>query len=41
MDAISMWGFAIVGLVLVGGSYVFARLRTQDRTVIHGECAAA
>jgi hypothetical protein len=40
-DPVSVWGFAVVGLVLVGGSYVFGRLRTQDRTVIHGELAAA
>src|SRR5689334_15345616 len=40
-DPVSVWGFAAVGLVLVGGSYVFGRLRTQDRSVIHGGLAAA
>jgi DoxX-like family len=40
-DPMSVWGFAVVGLVLVGGSYVFGRLRTQDRSVIHGDFAAA
>ena len=40
-DPVSVWGFAVVGLVLVGGSYVFGRLRTQDRSVIHGDLAAA
>jgi hypothetical protein len=40
-DPMSVWGFAVVGLVLVGGSYVCGRLRTRDRSVIHGELAAA
>ena len=40
-DPMSVWGFAVVGLVLVGGSYVFGRLRTQDRSVIHRDLAAA
>jgi hypothetical protein len=40
-DPMSVWGFAVIGLVLVGGSYVFGRLRTQDRGVTHGDLAAA
>jgi DoxX-like family len=40
-DPVSVWGFAVVGLVLVGGSYGFGRLRTQERRVIHGDLAAA
>jgi DoxX-like protein len=40
-DPVSVWGFAVVGLVLVGGSYLFGRLRTPERTVIHGGLAAA
>jgi len=40
-DPMSVWGFAVVGLVLVGGSYVFGRLRTKDRSVMHGDLAAA
>jgi hypothetical protein len=40
-DPVSVWGFAVVGLVLVGGSYGFGRLRTQERRIIHGDLAAA
>jgi DoxX-like family len=40
-DPVSVWGFAVVGLVLVGGSYGFGRLRTHERRVIHGDLAAA
>ena len=40
-DPVSGWGFAVVGLVLVGGSYLFGRLRTPERAVIHGGLAAA
>jgi len=40
-DPVSVWGFALVALVLVGGSYGFGRLRRQERTVIHGDLAAA
>ena len=40
-DPVSVWGFAVVGLVLVGGSYLFGRLRTPDRAVINGGLAAA
>ena len=40
-DPVNVWGFAVVGLVLVGGSYGFGRLRTQERRVIHGDLAAA
>ena len=40
-DPVSVWGFAVVALVLVGGSYVVGRLRTQGRTVIHADLAAA
>jgi hypothetical protein len=40
-DPMSVWGFAVVGLVLVGGSYLIGRLRTPDRAVINGGLAAA
>jgi hypothetical protein len=40
-DPVSVWGFALVALALVGGSYVFGRLRIQERSVIHGDLAAA
>jgi DoxX-like protein len=40
-DPVSVWGFAVVGLVLVGGSYGFGRLRAQERRAIHGDLAAA
>ena len=40
-DPVSVWGFAVVGLVLVGGSYLFGRLRTPERAVVHGGLAAA
>ncbi len=40
-DPVSVWGFAVIALVLVGGSYVFGRVRTQERRVIHGDFAAA
>ena len=31
----------VIGLVLVGGSYVSGRLRTHERSVIQGDLAAA
>ena len=40
-DPVSVWGFALVALVLVSGSYAVARLRTEERRVIHGDLAAA
>jgi hypothetical protein len=40
-DPVSVWGFAVVGLVLVGGSYLCGRLRTPERAVIHDGLAAA
>ena len=40
-DPVSVWGFAVLALVLVGGSYVVGRLRTQERSVIHADLAAA
>ena len=40
-DPVTVWVFAVIGLVLVGGSYVSGRLRTQKRNVIHGDLAAA
>jgi hypothetical protein len=40
-DPVSVWGFALVALVLVSGSYVCGRLRTQERSVVHGALAAA
>jgi DoxX-like protein len=32
-DPVSVWGFALIGLALVGGSYMFGRLRTQAMQV--------
>jgi hypothetical protein len=40
-DPVRVWGFAAVGLVLVGGSYVLTRLRTQEHGVVHRDLAAA
>ena len=40
-DPVSVWGFPLFALVLVGGSYVCGRLRTHERSVIHGDLAAA
>jgi hypothetical protein len=40
-DPVSVWGFALVALVLVGGSYVAGRLRAQERNVSHRDLAAA
>ncbi|MBW8868366.1 MAG: DoxX family protein [Acidobacteria bacterium] len=40
-DPVSVWGFAVIALVLVGGSYVVGRLRTQERSIIHADLAAA
>jgi len=40
-DPVSVWGFALIALVLVSGSYAVARLRTEERRVIHGDLAAA
>ena len=40
-DPVSVWGFAVVGLVLVGASHVLGRLRTPARSVIHGDLVAA
>jgi hypothetical protein len=40
-DPISVWGFALVALVLAGGSYVLGRLRTQERSATRGDLAAA
>lgn len=40
-DPVSVWGFALGALVLVGGSYVFGRLRTQERSATRGDLAAA
>jgi hypothetical protein len=40
-DPVSVWGFALIALVLVSGSYAVGRLRTEERRVIHGDLAAA
>jgi uncharacterized membrane protein YphA (DoxX/SURF4 family) len=40
-DPMTVWVFAVIGLVLVGGSYVSSRLRTHERSVIQGDLAAA
>ena len=40
-DPVSVWGFAVVALVLVGASHVLGRLRTPARSVIHGDLVAA
>ena len=40
-DPVTVWGFAVIALVLVGGSYVFGRVRTQGRSVVHGDLATA
>ena len=39
-DPVSVWGFALLALVLVGGSYVFGRLRTQEDSATRGDLAA-
>jgi hypothetical protein len=40
-DPVRVWGFAVLGLVLVGGSYGLTRLRTQEHGVVHRDLAAA
>ena len=40
-DPVSVWGFALIALVLVSSSYAIGRLRTEERRVIHGNFAAA
>jgi len=40
-DPVSVWGFAVIALVLVSSSYAVGRLRTEGRRVIHGNLAAA
>jgi hypothetical protein len=40
-DPVSVWGFALVALLLVGGSCVVGRLRTQERSAIHAGLAVA
>ena len=40
-DPVSVWGFALIALVLVSSSYAVGRLRTEERRVIHGDLAAA
>ena len=39
-DPVSVWGFAVVAVVLVAGSYVFGRLRTQEDSATRGDLAA-
>jgi hypothetical protein len=40
-DPVSVWGFALVAVVLVAGSYVCGRLRTQERSATRGHLAVA
>jgi len=40
-DPVSVWGFALIALVLVTSSYLVGRLRTEERRAIHGNLAAA
>jgi len=40
-DPVSVWGFALIALVLVSSSYAVGRLRTEERRVIRGDHAAA
>ena len=40
-DPVSVWGFALIALVLVSSSYAVGRRRTEERRVIHGDLAAA
>ena len=40
-DPVSAWVFPVIALVLIVGSYVFARLRMRERTVVVGHLAAA
>ena len=40
-DPGSAWVFPVIALVLIVGSYVFARLRMRERTVVVGHLAAA
>jgi hypothetical protein len=40
-DPVSVWVFALVALVLVGGSYLVGRLRTQAGSAFHADLAVA
>jgi len=40
-DPVSVWGFALIALVLVSSSYAVGRLRTEGRGLVHGDLAAA
>jgi len=40
-DPVSVWGFALIALVLVSSSYAVGRHRTEERGLIHGDLAAA
>ena len=40
-DPASVWAAAVIALVLVAGSYVFGRVRTQEPTIMHDHFAAA
>jgi hypothetical protein len=40
-DPVSVWGFALIALVLVSSSYAIGRLRTEERRVVQGDLAAA
>jgi hypothetical protein len=40
-DPVSVWAFPVIGLVLVSGSYVFARVRWGQRTPVDSRLAFA
>ena len=40
-DPVSVWAFAVIGLFLVGGSYVTARARWEQRVPVDGHLAFA
>jgi hypothetical protein len=40
-DPASAWVFPVIALVLIGGSYAFARLRMQEPAVVGGHLVAA
>ena len=40
-DPLGTWMFAVIGLVLVGASYVLARLKRDERAAVGGDLAFA
>jgi hypothetical protein len=40
-DPVSVWAFPVIGLLLVGGSYLFARVRWDQRASVSGQIAFA